>query len=346
MIGASIYVGLEEYPLERNLEYLDLLKKHNIGIIFTSAHIPEADTNAINDLNIIIQRANQLGIKIILDVSKPMFKDFIMPKGVYSLRLDWGFTLDDMVALSKEEYFLDLNGSTINRDMLLYLKEKNVDFSKLRISHNFYPKPFTALSHKAINEKNKMFREFGLPILIFIPSQFGKRPPIKEGLPTIEYHRHAHLLSILSERKLLNVDEICFGDAYCDESELELINKFKDDELIIPIKVTKSICKIERDILKQNQVQRMDVNDYFVRSSIRETRTINPYNCIARNKYSITIDNKNFLRYQGEVSIMKQNLEKDDRVNVVGRAEISEELLMNIAPGQKFRFEIVGEIDE
>ena len=190
---------------------------------------------------------------------------------------------------------------------------------------------------------NKLLKEFNLPVLIFIPSQIGKRPPIYEGLPTIEDHRHLDLLAILSEIPYLGVDVVCFGDAYCREDEIKEIMNFNYNELNIPIKVFKGISDIERNILLRQQVQRVDVNQYFVRSSIRETKKIAPFNTINRNKFMITIDNKEFSRYQGEVGIMKVDLDKDNRVNVVGQALISEFLLRAIKPKQKFIFTIRGD---
>lgn len=325
---------------------MSFLKENGVETIFTSAHIPETNVQGRKELEVIIERAFNLGLKIILDVSKPMFKEFIVPKGVYSLRLDWGFSLDDIVELSKQDYLLDLNASTITYDDLVYLQNRGVDFKKLRVSHNFFPKPFTALSYESVLRTNKMLKKFGLPVLIFISSSYGKRPPIGEGLPTIEEHRNAHILSILSDITFLEVDEVCFGDAYCHEDELKIVNAFNRDEIIIPIKVYKGISEVERDILSRPQVQRADANDYFIRSAIREQENIPPFNTITRLKKMVTIDNAKFLRYQGEVGIMKLDIQSDIRVNVVGEALISDYLLNNIKPRQKFRFRIVGEINE
>ena len=344
--GASIYVGLDQYSLKSNLAYLEFLKAHGIELLFTSAHIPETNKNGRAELEVIINRANELGLKVILDVSKPMFKDFKVPHGIYSLRLDWGFSLDDIIELVKGDYLIDLNASTVTEEHLLYLQAKGVDFSKLRASHNFYPKPYTALSYQPVITTNKILKAFALPILIFIPSMAGRRPPLGEGLPTIEAHRHLDIHAILSEMQFLGIDEVCFGDAYCNEIELEATQNYQNKQIIVPIKVFKGISELELDILMREQVQRADVNEYFVRSSIREPKAILPFNTIKRSKKMITIDNSNFLRYQGEVGIMKLDLDADARVNVVGKAEISDFLLQAIKPRQKFTFKIVGEINE
>ena len=53
-------------------------------------------------------------------------------------------------------------------------------------------------------------------------------------------------------------------------------------------------------------------------------------NTIERKKGMVTIDNEIFKRYQGEVCVMLEDLEADERVNVVGEALCSEEYLKMI----------------
>ncbi|MFA7126753.1 MAG: DUF871 domain-containing protein, partial [Bacilli bacterium] len=81
---------------------------------------------------------------------------------------------------------------------------------------------------------------------------------------------------------------------------------------------------------------------YAIRSSIRETNSIPAFNTTPRRKMMVTIDNEHFLRYQGELSIMRQDLPCDARVNVIGEAIMSDYLLENIRPGQQFRFMVRG----
>jgi hypothetical protein len=54
---------------------------------------------------------------------------------------------------------------------------------------------------------------------------------------------------------------------------------------------------------------------------------INPYNNIDRKLGYVTIDNKDYLRYCGELQICKRTLPADKRVNVVGKI-IDEELFL------------------
>lgn len=341
-ICTSVYVGLEEYPLNENINYLHFLYENGINRIFISGHMPEVHDNFLNELRAVIEEAKKLQMDIILDVSKPALPRLGEIKDIFALRLDWGFNIDDIVELTKEDYFIELNASVINEKTLLALKSKNVDFSKLRVSHNFYPKPYTGLSQDNVLAKNNLFHQYGMTVMIYIPSSNGKRPPLKEGLPTIEEHRYLDIEAILSELTLLDVDEVCFGDAYCSKEEINAAIQFDNEILQIPIIIYDGISKTEEEILNKIHTNRADQSIYFIRSSCRVKESIPHFNNIERSKFSITIDNKDFLRYQGEVGIMRLNLEKDLRVNVVGKALITDYLLQNFKPSQKFKFVIKG----
>lgn len=342
---ASLYIGLEEYPLEENIKYLSFLKEAKIEYVFISAHMPEMHKDAMKELDEVIKEANRLGIKIILDVSKRSVLEYGIPEGIYSLRLDYGFRIEEVLEFRDENFLVELNASVIKERDLLYLINAGFPREKLRISHNFYPKPYTGLSLETLKQKNDFYKSLGFKVMAYVPSKFGKRPPLKEGLPTCEVHRHADLVSALTDLNYLNIDEVCFGDAYSSLEELKTLVNFRRDVLVIPINVYKGISETELEILKRTHVNRSDSNEYFVRSSVRVTEPINEFNTTIRERKLVTIDNRNFLRYQGEVGIMKTTLPRDNRVNVVGEALISDYLLDHIKPNQKFVFEIRGEIE-
>ena len=69
---------------------------------------------------------------------------------------------------------------------------------------------------------------------------------------------------------------------------------------------------------------------------------IEPFNTVNKEFGDITIDNKDYLRYMGELQILKTKQEKDSRTNVV--ASILQKdlyLLKYIQGGKKFHFNIV-----
>ena len=345
-VGASLYVGLDDYPLDKNLEYLETLKKCEIEYVFISCHMKEANENFYKELVAVCNKADELGIKVSLDVNKYLLDDgFVLPKA-YALRLDYGFSVEDIVKVYNEgKYVVELNASTISISSLLKLKEIGVDLSEVRISHNFYPKKYTALSSQNMITKNKAFHDLGMSVMAYIPSSNMKRMPMYEGLPSLELHRNMNIYAILDTISYLGIDEVFFGDSYASIDELKLAKSFNYDEMIIPMVVKSNISLEEKELLTRVHINRPDENEYFVRSSVRSKNDILPNNVEDRKKYSITIDNVKFLRYQGEVGIMKKDLEKDDRVNVVGKALINDLVIESFRPGQKFRFVIIGEID-
>lgn len=342
-LGASIYVGLEDYSLEANLEYLKKLKDSNVKLLFISAHMPEMNKNRDNELLVICKEAKKLGFRITLDVSKPMFESFGLPQ-IDVLRLDYGFKDEDILNLINKGYLIELNASTISSNTLEYLINHDVDMKKIRVSHNFYPKPFTGLSHQEVEKKNRTLKKYDLTIMGYIASTTGKRPPIYEGLPTLEYHRYYPVGTALQEMKLLGFDEVFFGDGFVSRSELDELTEYS--VITIPIIVKKGISEIERQLLLKKHRSRTDESVYLKRSTMYRNKgqEIKQFNNIKRKYKDIVIDNKLFKRYVGEVCIVMSNgLGQDERVNVVARTIASDYLLDKIKPGMEFAFTIIGE---
>ena len=343
-VGASVYVGLKEYPVAKNLEYLQMLKTNGVDRVFISAHIPEMSEDFVTELFIVCKKAKELGLKVILDVSRPMMEKFTLPD-IYSLRLDYGFHNDEIVELCKQDKFIvEFNASTITIQQLEYFKSCGVDLHKVRISHNFYPKLYTGISREEVIRRNQIFKQYGLPVMMYIPSQNQKRPPMYEGLPTIEDHRYCPLEAVLSEIRGLGIDEVFFGDSYASMEEIKTTTTFDYDVVQVPIVVNKGLSKEEKELLQQEHRNRIDQPASFIRSSCRlKAGEVEPKNAISRKKGNITIDNKLFARYQGEVCLMLTDLPQDDRVNVVGNIVCGIETLAFIKPGDRFRLVIKGE---
>jgi len=341
-VSASLYVGLKDYPLKRNLDYLNMLKKNGIDTVFVSAHMPEMSDKADEELKIILKEAKKLNIKIILDVNKDKLLEMESEgklEDIHSIRLDYGFRNKDVLELMEKGYLVELNASVIKEDTMEYLKANGADFSNFRVSHNFYPKKYTGLSYEAVLKKNEYLKAYGCYIVLYIPSHHQYRPPMYEGLPTVEAHRKAPLTAILSEAKILGCDEVCFGDAYCSEEEIRYATRFDFGIVKIPVILKKNLSdETIKQLLKVHR-NRLDETEYFVRSSVRG-EGIKPFNTVFRNIKDVTIDNELFMRYQGEVCIMKKPIEADERVNVVGKCNCSEFLINNIKPGQKFKLVI------
>lgn len=342
--GASVYVGLDDYKHEDNIKYIRKLKECNIESIFVSGHMPERNSKFDEELTMVINEASSLGIKVILDVSKEAYLHLDVPN-LYGLRLDYGFSNDDILSIYNEgKYHVELNGSTITKELLEYLKFNGANFSRITVSHNFYPKKYTGLSKDTVISKNKLFHEYGLDVFIFIPSSNMHRPPMYEGLPTLEAHRDMNLVSVLSTVKGLDADGVIFGDSFASTDELNTLTSFDFDVVTVPILVTSKLQVAEKEVLKGTHVIRIDSPEYFTRSGLRMTDIL-PGETKDRLKYDITIDNVKFGRYQGEVNIMRCNLPSDERVNVIGKALINDLLLDELKNGRKYKFVIMGEYD-
>ena len=344
-VGASVYIGMKEYSFNDNMKYLEMLKDSGVEDVFISAlHVGDNPKN-LSELNKLVNAGNKLGIKFTMDVDKKILSKYKLPTNVYAYRLDYGFSASEIKEmLDKGKYHVELNASITERPLLEELKALGVDLTSIRVSHNFYPKPYTGLSQESVLEKNKMYKEYGLKVLAFVPSANMHRGPVYDGLATIEDHRKCHLLAALSELSLLKVDDVCFGDAYASTDEINMALSFNKDLVCLPMGVYKGVSKLERELVERIQTNRFDQSEYFLRCEVRTKQHIKPFNTVKRNIGDVTVDNVNFATYQGEVAVVIKEMPADNRSNVVGKVLASKWLLEHINPGDNFKIKIVDEI--
>ena len=96
------------------------------------------------------------------------------------------------------------------------------------------------------------------------------------------------------------------------------------------------------DLYDQVFTCRMDSPKWLVR--FQESRVyscpgdvVEPRNCIQRRRGTITVDNRNYGRYSGELMLLREDFPADDRVNVIGEVPENALLLMDrIERGAKF----------
>jgi hypothetical protein len=193
-----------------------------------------------------------------------------------------------------------------------------------------------------------MLHDFGISVGAFVPSVEGKRrPPLFEGLPTLEDCRN--FSTDLSARYLaaLGTDFIIIGDGLPTEEEVAAVSSVRENEVIIQAKLlTDDLTTV--GLLRNTFTRRPDISKSVIRAI--EGRkflkqiggTIEPNNTTERKYGDITIDNSDFGRYAGEVQIVDDILPADSRVNVVARI-IDEEIFMSgyIKPNQKFSFRFI-----
>ncbi|MCL2521440.1 MAG: MupG family TIM beta-alpha barrel fold protein [Erysipelotrichales bacterium] len=341
-LGASLYLGLEKYTIGDNLAFLKLCQEEGIEYIFTSMHMPEANESLVSDFEAIKKFAKELDIKLIVDISQPTKLNLAFLNDIYAVRLDYGFTDQDIIEIAKNySCKIELNASTLTEEKLENLLFLGLDLNRIRASHNFYPKNYTGLNYEQVKNINRHLNKMKISVMAYIPCA-SKRPPIFEGLPTIEAHRRLSIGQAISELKFLGCDEVFFGDALATKEEIRLAKSFCGDKILIPITIKKDICAKTRKILKGEHRFRFDESDYLRRSLVFKGSDIKPFNTIERKPGAIVIDNNLYERYRGEVSIIKQKLPQDKKVNVIGFID-SEFLWRNIESETTFNFLIIGE---
>ena len=346
--GISIYAGLG-YKQKENIQLIKFAAKIGMKRLFTSTQIPESSAegdNFFNDFAEIITAAATNDFEIILDVNPDNIEEFNV-SGL-TLRLDDGFSVEQIVELSKTSK-IQLNASTVTNEFLTVLLNLNANFSNITALHNFYPHVLTGLDTYFFINQNKMLHDFGINVGAFVPSLEGKRrAPFFEGLPTVEDCRN--FSTDLSARFLtaLGTDFIIIGDGLPTEEEIIAVASAKENEVVISAKLlTDDLTTVE--LLKNTFTRRPDISKSVIRAV--EGRkflknfagTIEPENsAVERNFGDITVDNKNFGRYVGEVQIVQDILPADSRVNTVARIIDAEIFLADyIKPNQKFSFRFI-----
>lgn len=339
--GVSVYIGLDDYPIEATIDYLKLAASYGIKYVFSSAHISEA-TNSFFELQTLIDVCYQLDLKLTLDISKPMYEKLCGLKRVYSYRLDYGFSDEDIVRLSNsKEHLIELNASTISEQKLQRLIDLGMNLNQTTMSFNFYPKLYTGHSINDVKEKTQKFKAMGMNIAAFIPSQVNFRPPMYEGLPTVENHRKLNQALAIEELKACDADTIYYGDAYATNDELKLLVNHHHNVLILKFNPYCALEKLDHSLFLESYKIRPDYNSLMLRlSSTRVDKTIEKVNNIERKYLDVTIDNSLFKRYAGEINIILTPLPADERVNVIGNIEATDVIIWAIKKGKKFKFEL------
>lgn len=343
--GISVYVGLDDYPIEDTLKYLEQAKEFGVDFVFTSAHIPEASIEG--DFQRLLDKSDELELPLVVDVSKRVMDKFKLPKSLGALRLDYGFTIEEVVEYSNTlPYLIELNASNLTRAYLEKLKALNANFNNIRLSYNFYPKRYTGMDILNVKRLNELYKEYGLKVLAYIPSNSNKRPPLYDGLPSVETHRDLDICKASYELFAVGCDGVCIGDAYINLSDFEKLSSLSDI-YEIPIKTLKNLSTEELEILNNVHTFRIDESSYLKRSSKSRGVKILPNNTMNILPYMVTIDNELYKRYTGELSIALKDMKNKGFVNVVGVVcEDAHTLIDLIKPGSKFKFKICGFIGE
>lgn len=354
--GISVFVGMD-YSLKDNMEYIRRAKEYGYNSIFTSLHIPEANyEKTMEEFKEIAQLCKSLDMNIIADISPRAFTYLgadmndlkaIRDLGVYGIRVDFGYTPEEIASFTKNPFNLkiEINASTVTEGFLRELEKFQPNYNMLQACHNYYPRLNTGISLETFKRKNTMLKKYNMKITAFIPSLVNKRGPIYEGLPTLEIHRYMEPQISAKHLYAMGIDGVLFGDSIPTEEELITVGILAED--IITLRVdTFNPCSVEENIMfSQCHENRPDSAEDVIRSTnsrvtLRKEDVINPYNNREREKGFITIDNREYMRYCGELQICKKALPADYRVNAVGKV-IDEELFLLDYINDETRFKLI-----
>lgn len=329
VFGISIYI--ESFDKEYILKFSKETK------IFVSIHMPEdlKRPDYKERVEEIFTFLNDNEYSVIADISPVVLKalDIEEPQQLIDkfnidyIRLDYGYE-DRIIELSKIANII-VNASTINE-----LKELPEDCIYM---HNFYPRKDTALDLEYFKSLNIKIKEKKGKVYTFIPGDKILRSPIFEQLPTLEQHRGKDVFySFLQMYKDPDVDGIFISDCEIEDETIERINTYIMDGVItikadIPEEYIGNVYQLRSD--SGANVDRIS----STRSMLHEGYTdIEPNNTVTRPKGSITVDNKLYKRYMGEINFVKHDLEADERVNLL--AIVEEGLIDALDPQDKIIF--------
>ena len=350
--GISIYVGLDN-TLDENLNLIHLAHQHHIQRIFTSLHIPETNLNSFKqDLAQILALARKYNMEVISDISPNTLTILGMDKlnieelrslGITTLRLDFGYSAQEIADLSNNNIKLQFNASTITAEFLEELKAYHTNFKQIDALHNFYPREGTGLNIEKFIAQNKLLHEYNISIGAFVPSYNKPRSPFKRGLPSLECHRYLPASVAMQHLKLLGIDSIFIGDSLPTKEELTAFSYLNEDYTLLNIKPLTHNQDILTILNKNYFTVRIDDADTAIRT--QESRMlfknvhISPEYITSRKIGDITLDNIFYARYMGELEIITTTLLQDNKINTIAKLLPHDLILLPyLKANTKFKF--------
>ena len=352
--GISLYLGLDNTP-EENLQLIETAHKYGIKRIFTSLHIPETDTAALqSELQTVLQKARIYNMEVISDVSPHTLSLLNLAKldtealqqfGISTVRLDFGYGEKEIAALSKR-IKVQFNASTLTKDFLDNLQFYQTDFHCIDALHNFYPRAGTGLSEAFLQKQNKLLHAYGVQTAAFVPSYNRARSPIKKGLPTLEAHRYKPVSSAAQHLIMLETDSVFIGDSLPTEKEMKILADLTNDCITLKIKCLTQNQFVKNMLTENIFTVRADGAEMALRLQegrpLCRDKKIYPEYTAKRKCGMITLDNMNSGRYAGELQIVMKEQELDKSVNVIGKVlECDMILLKYLQANSKIKIELV-----
>lgn len=333
-LSVSLYLSS---GLKKNLEIIEMAAHYKMKRIFMSLQIPEDDVlSMVGDFKEILALANHYSIRISADVSKRTLEIFncdcfldLYELGIPSLRIDVGGSIEDLCECAKDHEIM-LNATTITEQELIDLERNGICKEHVVALHNYYPKPHTGVSLGFVKQQNDLLHTYGIQTISFIPGHKIARAPLYCFLPTVESHRHQHILcSAMELVHGANSDEIMIGDVQADEIHYPALEQICEKKLVFKTHFLDS--RYQKLLQSCPLFDRFDSSMETIRilqSRINDEFRLNP---IASDyegslqKGSIFVSNIDYGRYVNEIEIAKVDLPYESKVNKI--AFIDEEFL-------------------
>lgn len=342
-------------------EYFNKAKIQGATGVFTSIHRPELSIESqLLGLKNLAILANQNGLKTTVDIggshfvailNSPVYTQLFLEAQIDAIRLDYGFNREILVqfinAFSIRK--IVLNTSILRQfevEEIVALKDELVDL-QISSCHNFYPRPETGLSLEFAQSQYQLFNRLGIEVIGFVRTYNYPRGPLFEGLPTLEVHRAATIEQQMIELVEQGVaDNYLFGEAMLSDEEFTEIGRCLSNRVLEVRYLPVELCPTEM-LNKLEAIEhffRFDSPDGFLRSQTsREMaqfdQPIEPFNTIERAAYSLTIDNKKYQRYSGEVQVVMADAIASERVNIIGLVNKEDRWKLNyFRNGYTYRF--------
>ncbi|BCU66946.1 hypothetical protein HS7_03830 [Sulfolobales archaeon HS-7] len=294
----------------------------------------------------IAELLNNLGFYYVVDVSPDVFNQLgASPRnlrvfkdiGVGGLRLDWGFSLDEMVEIANNELGLktELNASVFPVDHIDEFLRKVRDPELVMASHDFYPWMETGLSLEDAVAKSKEFHSRGISVAAFIVRKGGARSTI-ETLRELDIGTSAN---VLINTKV--IDRIWIGEPEPTKTELEDVSS----SLMytrLRVRVYPNVTEEEKKVFGR-EFRDVRIKENSVGLTTAGENNITPRNVVRRYSGSVCVVNDN--PHYIQVWIFKKDVNADGRFNVIG--EILEEdsfLLEHLAERTGGTFRIKDEL--
>lgn len=232
-LGYSAY--LSTFPLQQSM----LEGAAGSGAaVFLSLHISEEfGPDYVRRAEELCRWLNERQFRIIADVSVKTVERFGQPDlvklarrlGLWALRIDYGFTAEEIAALA-DEMPIVVNASTTAPEDGARIAGRG---GLVMAMHNFYPRPETGLDDGFLLESTRALQAAGLKVLAFVPGDRELRGPLRLGLPTLERHRGGSPYVAFAELVLrFGMDGVFLADPGLSREEEEPIRRLARDGVL------------------------------------------------------------------------------------------------------------------